>query len=52
MLVDLAEGRRVSPAVGRYQDNLWMTSYESTMFIDEAAIGFSESETRSIPEVA
>jgi carbamoyl-phosphate synthase large subunit len=52
MLVDLALGRQVEPAIGRYQSDLWMTSYESAMFLDEAAVGFSGSEPREISEVA
>jgi carbamoyl-phosphate synthase large subunit len=52
MLVDLASGREVAPSIGRYQSDLWMTSYESAMFIDEAAVGFSSAGPRSISEVA
>lgn len=35
MLVALAAGREVAPAIGRFIDNLWMTSYESSIFLDE-----------------
>jgi len=52
MLVDLAYGRRVTPAIGRYRHDLWMTSYESSMFVDEAAVGFSTAAPRIISEVA
>jgi len=52
MLVELARGRSISPAVGRFQDDLWMTSYESAMFLDEATVGFSTTAPRSISEVA
>jgi len=34
MLVELAVGRPVEPAVGRFTAELWMTSYESSFFVD------------------
>lgn len=40
MLVDLAVGRHVSAAIGHFRDNLWMTNYESSVFLDaEEAAG-------------
>jgi hypothetical protein len=51
MLVDLARGRRVPPALGRYQSDLWMTSYEASVFVAADRIGF-ETMPRSIAEVA
>ncbi len=52
MLVDLARGRRVTPSIGRFEDELWMTSYESSVFVPRADVGFSSRTLRSIPEVA
>jgi carbamoyl-phosphate synthase large subunit len=52
MLVDLARGRRVSPALGRYQADLWMTSYEASVFVTADRIGFETTPQRSIAEVA
>jgi carbamoyl-phosphate synthase large subunit len=53
MLVQLARGRRVDPAIGRFQDGLWMTSYETSVFVAESSIGFSPARTEHvIPEVA
>jgi carbamoyl-phosphate synthase large subunit len=52
MLVQLARGRRVEPSLGRFQDNLWMTSYETSVFVAETSIGFSSVATRDISEVA
>lgn len=52
MLVQLARGRRVDPAIGRFQDNLWMTSYETSVFVAETSIGFSSVAARDISEVA
>jgi carbamoyl-phosphate synthase large subunit len=34
MLVNLTLGRRVAPAVGEFQDGLWMTSFEQSFFLD------------------
>jgi carbamoyl-phosphate synthase large subunit len=53
LLVRLARGRRVEPAVGQFRDDLWMTSYESSVFVPGVETGFSSSWTaRVIPEVA
>lgn len=53
MLVDLARGRLVRPAIGRFRPNLWMTNYESSVFVAADRIGFSASApTRAIGEVA
>jgi len=52
LLVQLALGRRVTPQIGRFQDGLWMTSYETSVFVAEQAIGFSPARPSSIPEVA
>jgi carbamoyl-phosphate synthase large subunit len=35
MLVDLALGRKVAPAIGRFRAGLWMSSYETSLFFDE-----------------
>lgn len=34
MLLKLAMGRAVSPAIGSFRDGLWMTSFESSFFLD------------------
>lgn len=52
MLVELARGRRVPPQIGRFQDGLWMTSYEASIFVASRAVGFSSSRPNAIPEVA
>jgi carbamoyl-phosphate synthase large subunit len=52
MLVDLALGRRVAPRVGRYRVGLWMSSYESSVFVDEKSIGFSSTVAPARSEVA
>lgn len=38
MLVELALGRDVAPSIGRFVDNLWMTSFESSLFLDEPSL--------------
>jgi hypothetical protein len=38
MLVDLTRGHAVLPSVGRFRDRLWMTSFETAVFLDEARI--------------
>ena len=53
MLVDLVRGRRVAPAIGRYQEDLWMSSYETPVFVTAESIGFSTTPAvRTISEVA
>jgi carbamoyl-phosphate synthase large subunit len=34
LLVELTAGRRVSPRIGEFQGDLWMTNYESSIFLD------------------
>lgn len=50
MLVQLALGRRLSPTLGEYADNLWMTNYEASIFLSAEAIGFTG--TRPTPALA
>jgi carbamoyl-phosphate synthase large subunit len=38
MLVELALGRRVESAIGRFRENVWMTSYETAVFLDATQI--------------
>ena len=35
MLLDLAAGRSVRPAIGAFQSDFWMTSYEASFFLDD-----------------
>jgi len=34
MLLELNAGRRLLPTIGRFRDNLWMSSYEASVFLD------------------
>jgi carbamoyl-phosphate synthase large subunit len=38
MLVQLALGQRVPPAVGQFRDNVWMTNHETAIFLEEGEI--------------
>jgi carbamoyl-phosphate synthase large subunit len=38
MLVDLAAGRQVEPAIGRFRDQLWMTNYEASVFLSDGDV--------------
>jgi carbamoyl-phosphate synthase large subunit len=38
MLLQLHAGRPVPPAIGRFRDQLWMTSYEASVFLDAAHV--------------
>jgi carbamoyl-phosphate synthase large subunit len=38
MLAQLALGRRVAPSIGRFRDNVWMTNYEASVFLEEGDI--------------
>jgi carbamoyl-phosphate synthase large subunit len=52
LLVQLGRGRRLVPQIGRFQEGLWMSSYETSVFVAEQAIGFSSARTDEISEVA
>jgi carbamoyl-phosphate synthase large subunit len=38
MLLELNAGRQLVPAIGRFRDNLWMSSYEASVFLDGDAV--------------
>jgi carbamoyl-phosphate synthase large subunit len=48
MLVRLAAGQRVKPAIGRFQDNLWMTNYEASVFLDGRCVALPRHEDRAV----
>jgi carbamoyl-phosphate synthase large subunit len=51
MLVRLALGGRVEPSIGDFRHDLWMTSFESSFFLDATEIAMSAFDRR-ISEVA
>jgi hypothetical protein len=38
MLLQLARGRHVRPAIGEFLDHLWMSNYEESVFLELDAI--------------
>ncbi|MDE3155853.1 MAG: ATP-grasp domain-containing protein [Acidobacteriota bacterium] len=42
LLVELTIGRCVLPQIGRYQRDLWMTSYESSVFVPDGEVQLLE----------
>jgi carbamoyl-phosphate synthase large subunit len=54
MLVRLAAGQRVPPAIGRFRDNLWMTNYEASVFLDGGRVALERYDDRAavVGEVA
>ena len=54
MLVRLAAGQRVAPAIGRFRDDLWMTNYEASVFLDGPRVALERHEDRAavVGEVA
>lgn len=53
MLLKLALGRKVEPSIGTFKDDLWMTSFEQSFFVDGATIGLDPFGTATpVDEVA
>lgn len=53
MLVDLVAGKRVPQSIGRFRDNLWMASYETSVFVDGTRLDLPEYHgTLAIGDVA
>jgi len=49
MLVELAIGRAVKPAIGEFTADLWMTNYESSFFVDKARLAAIKHEASLAP---
>jgi carbamoyl-phosphate synthase large subunit len=53
MLIRLALGRKVEPQIGEFRDQLWMTSFETSFFLDASNVVRPGFDTRiAIQEVA
>ena len=53
MLLKLAMGRKVAPSIGAFRSDLWMTSFESSFFLDGETLGLSSlNKDVDIGEVA
>lgn len=50
-LVQLARGQRVDPFIGQFEDELWLSSYESSLFLPAGDVAFSAAPRR-VSEVA
>ena len=51
-LVDLALGRRVPPRIGQFESDLWMTSYEASIFVKDLALAAGRKAPLLIGDVA
>jgi len=51
MVLQLAAGSRVAPAIGCFRDNLWMTNYEASVFVDGDDIRLEPFLPRAVTEV-
>lgn len=52
MLVELAWGQSVRPTIGQFRDGLWMTSFESAVFLDQSSIALHSHAPASVEAVA
>jgi len=52
MLVDLAAGRSVKPSIGEFRDDVWMTNYETALFLDGSRVVLDAFRPHRIAEVA
>ena len=50
MLAQLALGRRVAPSIGRFRENLWMSNYETSVFLNDADIRLEPFAPRGVVE--
>lgn len=51
-LVDLTVGRSVSPRIGKFRDQLWMTCYEAAIFVDAVDLATGRKVRTAIGDVA
>lgn len=52
MLLDLARGRRVAPAIGAFRPNLWMSNYEQPLFLEAGKTRDDVQPARLLPAAA
>ncbi len=53
MILDLVAGRQVSPAIGAFTPDFWMTSYEASIFLDQDRVNaLTQAVPAGIREVA
>jgi carbamoyl-phosphate synthase large subunit len=51
-LLDLTQGRRVAPRIGRFRGDLWLTSYEASIFVRGDALDSGRRPPMLIGDVA
>jgi carbamoyl-phosphate synthase large subunit len=52
MLLDLTLGRKVAPRIGRFRGDLWLTSYEASIFVKDSALDSGRKPPMLMGEVA
>lgn len=52
MLVDLTAGVRVPASIGRFRDDLWMASYEASVFLEGSRVDLAEFHPTVVEDVA
>ncbi len=53
MLVKMAMGRKVEPSIGQFRNDLWMTSFESSFFVDGETLALASLKSSvDVEEVA
>ncbi|HET7216466.1 MAG TPA: ATP-grasp domain-containing protein, partial [Vicinamibacterales bacterium] len=53
MILDLVAGRQVSPAIGAFTPDFWITSYEASIFLDQDRVNaLTQAVPAGIREVA
>jgi len=52
LLLELAYGLPVLPIVGQFKENLWMTNYEASVFVDQEHVALAPFGPTPIAEVA
>jgi carbamoyl-phosphate synthase large subunit len=52
MLLDLTEGRKVAPRIGKFRGDLWLTSYEASIFVKAEALDSGRRPPLLMGEVA
>jgi carbamoyl-phosphate synthase large subunit len=52
IVIALASGTRLRPAIGQFKENLWMTNYETSVFVDERQVVLAPLGSSDVAEVA
>lgn len=51
-LIDLTQGRKVAPRIGRFRGDLWLTSYEASIFVKGEALDSGRRPPMHMGQVA